>query len=238
MKKIRKISTALLLSTLSLPAVSAVVVYKDSHYEGSSSYITAGNSYSATKEQLGMHDSISSLTVGPGNCAILLEHAGFHGSALFFPQGSYSDLRDYDFNDKTSSLHVINSYTCNESDLTRIYRDSNYSNKSIAVPIGFSAQVLNLKDGWKPHYFAYDFNDDFSSVKLGDNACLVAHKHANFSGTTKEFISNVASFSSYGFNDTISSLSVVPASECTNPVSEVGGGGGGGNSCEYGCQIH
>lgn len=209
--------------SLSAQANQAVTVYNNTNFNGTSSNIRANTYISSTKVDLGMHDSISSLKVPDGLCAILFKDKGWEGDIRLF-SGGYYNLENYDFNDTTSSLHVINSYSCDRGDLTVLYRHSNSSGAKISVPIGFSTRKLNCKKDDKgatcnPYRFEHDFDDEFTSVKVGDNACLIGYKDANHSGQSKQFTNYVNTLSNYSFNDTISSLAIVPASECSNPQS-------------------
>ncbi len=230
--------TSLLLTIAATFSVSAqansVIVYEHGGYRGDSSSLSTTTSLSDTKNDIDMHDSISSLKVPAGLCAIMFENIGWEGSVKFFPQGDYPDLGSYGFNDKISSLHIINSSACNDSDLTVMYRHINFSGPGTSFPIGFSTRKLNCRDTCNPYHFNRDYNDDFTSVKIGSNACLIAYKDVNFAGTSKQFNENVNSLGNYSFNDTISSVVVASSSQCNNPAPSNpirGRGGRGGRGC-------
>jgi hypothetical protein len=200
----------LFFATASQVFAGSATFYKDSSFRGKNFTAYSGKSVNSTSREYGMHDSISSLTVSEGTCVVLFKDKGFEGTKVFLSAGSYSSLKSYgNFNDKTSSLHVFDSETCSDEDLSTLYRD-NYSGKNISVPIGYSTNKLSGSD-----LFLRDFNDDFTSVKVGYNACVVLYKHTNLTGTRIEVLYDTSSLgSTHNFNDEASSLAVRHFSEC------------------------
>lgn len=79
----------------------------------------------------------------------------------------------------------------------------------------FSTSVLNSGD------LNHDYNDRITSIKPAIGTCIVAYQHSNYSGTSKQFIHDVNTLVSYNFNDTISSLRIMPDFLCTDAEKEI-----------------
>jgi hypothetical protein len=212
-------SKTIIVASLSLGAFytqASVELFSDSHFGGKRTVLFGSNSIKNTKDEIGMHDSISSLKVGPGECAVLFENHSYTGTTKFFGQGEHSDLRNEGFNDETSSIHVFPSYYCDANDLTYFHRHAPYGDIKFAVAKGNS-------DGLSSYW-----NDEISSITVGRDSCAIVFKHGSYQGTVHEFKESVATLSTWSFNDKISSYQIVEASSCNNPTEGGGSGGGGG----------
>lgn len=198
-------------------AYAAVTLYDNSNYSGFNTVLYSNKSIKNTSSELGMHDTISSLTVGAGECAILFRDSNFSGTVKYFGPGAYPDLRDYGFNDEASSLHILSTDSCNSSDLTFFHIDANYNGPKFGVIKGYSGDLTPF------------WNDEISSISLGSDHCAVVYRNGSYSGTKKEFTHNVGTLSSYSFNDTISTYQITSVNNCLDPEPISGGGSGGGS---------
>lgn len=168
------------------------------------------------------NDDLSSLKVADGECVVLFEHRGFQGTAKYFGPGEYNSLSAYNFNDKASSMHIIDSAICNDSILSTIYKHANFSGANIKVPVGYKAAELSA------HLLWHNFNDEFSSAKPGVNACIKLYKDGSYQGSGLNVSDDLARFSDYSFNDKGSSLEILPANACAYNTGTFGGSGGTG----------
>ena len=220
----------LLLACAAEATAGSATFYDHRNYGGKDFTVYSNNSVHSTSREYGFHDQISSLKVTSGTCAILFTSKGFEGDIRYFPAGSYSDLGSYNFNNKTSSLHVIDSYYCDSRDLSTLWRHSNFNGPGFSVPIGYSSRVLKGGD-----FFNRDYDDDITSVTVGQGACVKLYRDKYLSDQYLSITSNTAGLgSSHDFGDKASSFVVLRnddplcKSSTTTGNSNSGGNGGGG----------
>ncbi|KZN66538.1 hypothetical protein N473_09095 [Pseudoalteromonas luteoviolacea CPMOR-1] len=237
-----KFTVACLAILTSAASHASVTVYEHHHFRGKSTVIHDGEMVDAIgKREVFANDSISSLKVDYGTCAVLYKDAGYSSTAKYFSGGEYVDLDNQGFNDETSSIQVFRSNRCDSSVMTHFYahRDYRKGGGDFSLPPNTYLRDLeggywHTRDGGRKVYHA---NDKITSIKVGINSCVIAYQDHHFRGTKKEFSSNVATLASHRFNDAMSSVRVV-AGRCSRPSTgvgsgNVGGGGGGGGEVPH-----
>jgi hypothetical protein len=206
------------LALLSFTAQCGVTIYKDRDLNGPSAFIADGEMIDGLWERrVFENDSVTSLRVDYGSCAVLYQNSGFNGKALFFSGSQYSvpDLSffPYGFNDETSSIQVFKEYhgPCDSSSMAIFYYDANYKNIAFYLPPGgslirdLSAGNWNRRNGRLQHA-----DNAISSVSLPSGYCVVLSDNANFLGQSITLTYPTPDLVLNNFNDKASSVRLVP----------------------------
>jgi hypothetical protein len=205
------------LSLLSFTAQCGVTIYENSYFLGRSAYIADGELIDGLKERgIFENDSVSSLKVDWGSCAVLYQNSGFNGNVIFVGGGEYIDLSliPFRFNDETSSIQVFTNGThfgdflpCNNSVMTIFYRDANYTNIAFSLPPNGSFLRDLATGNWNRHNGRLQHaNDSISSVRVPSGRCVTLHEHPNFQGASSVISSNTPDLVPLNFNDKTSSV--------------------------------
>ncbi|TMP32426.1 hypothetical protein CWB99_02285 [Pseudoalteromonas rubra] len=213
---------ALVVSLASAQSFAGATIYEHSYMKGERSYINDGELIDAIEKRgVFRNDSISSLKVDYGSCAVLYRDAGYSSTAKYFQGGTYVDLVNYGINDTTSSIQVFKSNRCDSSIMThfRVHRDYRTGGGDFSLPP--NSYLRDLEGGnWHRGNHA---NDKISSIIVGDGVCVKMYEHYRYTGIKKEFNRNVATLDTYSFNDKASSVKVTTGS--CSPSTPTGGGG-------------
>jgi hypothetical protein len=200
------------LALLSFTAQCGVTIYKDRDFNGLSVFIADGEMIDGLQERRVFdNDSVTSLHVDYGSCAVLYQNSGFNGKALFFDAGSYRDLSSsiFQFNDETSSIQVFKDYygACDSSSMAIFYYDANYKNIAFYLPPGGSL-IRDLSAGnWNRHKGRLQHADNsISSVSFPSGYCVVLSDDANFLGQSITLNYPTPDLVLNNFNDKASSV--------------------------------
>ena len=126
--------------------------------------------------------------------AILYEHVDFKGRAIRL-LGGCNDLREYNFNDKVSSIVI-------ENGIWLFYEHVRYGGKVVILYPGRYSDLRKM-----------GFNDKFSSCRglfdKGSEPQLYLFADKNYGGRMVQFLGSDANLVDNGFNDATSSVIVL-----------------------------
>ena len=163
--------------------------YSDSKYSGSSSDIEF-NDYPTMHNSV--NDKISSIEVFPGYQVVIFSDGNFNGRSKVLTE-SQSDLNQFDFNDKISSLKVQELDSKNEP-IVYVFYDNNFKGRYNFFGLGEFGSI------WP--------NDRISSVKIRNGYELTIYEHGDFKGKSHTLRSDMSSLKKIRFDDKTSSLKV------------------------------
>jgi len=136
-----------------------------------------------------LNDRISSIRVFGGAKVTMYRNKNYAGDAMLATYG-YSNLSDYDFNDRISSVR----WKAPTGKYALLYRHKNYRGRQITV----EGNISNLG--------SLGFNNKASSVKLYSGAKVRLYNGYNYTGSSKYISSWKSNLSSVSFNDKASSV--------------------------------
>lgn len=165
------------------------------------------------------NDQISSVKVGANKKIIVYEHINYggasrtlHGLSCSF-SGSYPTMPS-GWNDKASSLKIMQNDQppagpAPSSSQAAVYENANYCGAYIIFGSTDQPDLRVLKIGAPgvPHW-----SDRISSIRVGSNMKLIGYQEPYYKGSSVTLSGpvDITDLSGSGWNDTISSLRVVP----------------------------
>jgi predicted phosphodiesterase len=184
---------------------TAVCLYSQVNYQGSSHCISSNKGMGSRIKLTGFNDIAKSIAIRPGFKVVLYEHYDTPGNYIGL-QGRVPDLGT--FQSKASSITINTDITLNQYSAC-LYEHENYEGKVLCTK-----ESVELSQ--------WQFSDLTSSIKVNPNYELQVFEHSNQSGREATFRANkdFRSLNQMGFNDKISYIKVVKKASLNSPFDE------------------
>ena len=218
-------------SSVRLGRHASVVIFEHNNYGGKYTYIST-NSKSLVNQ--GFNDQISSVLINDNRCISVYEHCDFQGQKVVYCKNTpeitalLGKASAYVTGNRKVILYddgyfVGNSIHAERQSIDKCLISRSFNDKTISLqflPYGIAPGCVRffVECDYKGEYqdicqdtpcVANNFNDKFSSARVGPDTNFVIFEHVNYAGKSRYVNTHIPSFVSIELNDQVSSVLVV-----------------------------